>query len=372
MAGLIVHEWIASIGGSEKVVEQFVRLFPEADLAVLWDDTEGRLSPRTRESWLARTPLRRSKALALPFQPVTWRNIRKESDYDWILVSSHLFAHHASVPGRRDLPKIVYAHTPARYIWEPDLDRRGSHAAVRVAASAFKRVDRLRAQEALSIAANSEFTQRRIERVWGRQAEVIYPPVQVERITAIEDWRDHLNAVDLATLSALPADFLLGASRFVSYKRLDAVIDAAVANSLPVVLAGGGPQEDELRDYARERGASLHVVPRPSDALLFCLYQQCIAYVFPAIEDFGIMPVEAMAAGARVIVPDEGGAAESVARLGGGAVVSDFSPAGWQEAVAEAIAVDISGLRERTMTFSEQAFGEAILRWTTSTIGAPA
>ncbi len=80
-----------------------------------------------RETWLARTPLRRHKALALPFMPITWR-LPRQTSHDWTLVSSHAFAHHVRVEG--DGPKYVYVHTPARYLWAPELDQRGDNLAV--------------------------------------------------------------------------------------------------------------------------------------------------------------------------------------------------------------------------------------------------
>ena len=111
MAGVIVHEWIEKTGGAEKVLDAMIGCFPDADIRVLWNDAQDRYpGRRVGESWLSRTPLRRSKALALPLMPLTWRNLSASKAYEWMLVSSHLFAHHAKFLGtNRDIPKLVYA-----------------------------------------------------------------------------------------------------------------------------------------------------------------------------------------------------------------------------------------------------------------------
>jgi glycosyltransferase involved in cell wall biosynthesis len=323
VTGLIVHEWAEAAGGAERVVEELLASFPDAQLQVLWNDAPERF-PGARETWLARTPLRRHKALAMPFLPATWRSVTAAGDVDWILVSSHLFAHHVKVRALpSSIPKLVYVHTPARYIWAPELDRRGDHALVRAVAGLLKPVDRRRAREAARMAANSAFTRQRVRDAWGVDAEVIFPPVDVERIRDGGDWRSRLTASETARLDALPREFILGASRFVPYKGLDRVIRVGEAARIPVVIAGRGPQEAALRALAREVDTPVDFVIDPSDAMLFALYQRCASYVFPAVEDFGIMPVEALAAGAPVLVPTTGGAAETAA-YSGAARVADF------------------------------------------------
>lgn len=314
MSGAIAHEWIEPSGGAEKVLDAMVEAFPDSDIFALWDDAPGRYpSQQVTESWLAKTPLRRHKAAALPFLPATWRHLHSERQYDWLLVSSHLFAHHARFRGAmRDIPKFVYAHTPARYIWAPELDARGGSLPVKAAAAMFKPLDRKRAQEAVAIAANSEFVRQRIQRAWDRDATVIYPPVDVERIQSVPDWRTKLTGDELHTLEELPHDFILGASRFVPYKRLDWVIRAGAAADVPVVITGRGPEEEHLRTIAAGVNVPVHFVINPSTPMLYALYQASRVFVFPAVEDFGIMPVEAQAAGTPVVTTSVGGATESV------------------------------------------------------------
>lgn len=365
MTGLIVHEWVEKSGGAEKVVQQFVKAFPEADLQVLWSDVPEQFGEtNVYETWLAQTPLRQMKAVALPFLPLVWRNIRARQSYDWILTSSHLFAHHVQLRGAAStVPKYSYVHTPARYIWEPELDHRGASIGVRAASAILKPLDKKRAQESVRVAANSEFTRQRIQRVWDRDADVIYPPVNTERIIAGGDWRDRLPECERMELESLPQTFLLGASRFVPYKGLNLVIDAGEATGLPVVIAGRGPHEAQLRARAAEANVPVTFVISPSDALLFALYQRCEALIFPAVEDFGIVPVEAMAAGTPVVVPTQGGASESVSLMAGGTAVEGFVASEWRRALEAVQNVDRQGLPGRTERFSETNFRAAISEW---------
>jgi glycosyltransferase involved in cell wall biosynthesis len=341
MSGVVVHEWVERHGGAERVVDAMLDMHPDADLHCLWNDAPERYAHRrVTESWIARSPLRGRKSLALPLMPAAWAGTDL-SAYDWALVSSHLFAHHVAAGTSRVPDRFVYVHSPARYIWEPELDQRGQHPVARALAPAFQRIDRRRAAQGAQFAANSDFVRRRIQRTWEQDAAVIFPPVRVEELRTVAHWRDELEDDDARVLDELPSTFLLGASRFVGYKRLDVVIQAGEAAELPVVIAGSGPGLAELQELASAASVPVHVVSRPSDALLYALYQQACAYVFPAIEDFGIMPVESMALGTPVIVFSEGGARESVELLGGGVVIEEFTPGALRQAVHDAAAIDM-------------------------------
>ena len=297
MSGVLVHEWLAPRGGSENVFEALSRVFPDAARYCLWNESEGRFVV-DGETWLARTPLRGRKAAAVGLMPLAWRTL-PSVDADWILTSSHLFAHHARFGGSgRGAPKLVYTHTPARYIWNPELDVRGDTFAARTAANMLKGLDRRRAQEPVAIAANSVFVQKRIAQAWHRESTVIHPPVDVTAFLRAPEPDER----DEAALALLPETFLLGFSRFIPYKRLDLVIEAGIAADVPVVLAGAGPDEARLRSFAEERAPGrVFFVRSPGAELYRALLQRCIALVFPAVEDFGIVPVEAMAAGRPVI-----------------------------------------------------------------------
>lgn len=316
-----------------------------------------------RESLLAKTPLRKSKAAALPFMPAVWRSVALES-YDWTLVSSHLFAHHVGKAKNRAHAKIfAYVHTPARYIWVPELDKRGESAATRLISPLFQKLDRKRASEGTIFAANSNFIKQRIQDTWKQDAVVIYPPVAVTRLQSHQDWSAVLSDSESTVLSALPEEYLLGASRFVEYKQLESVITAGESANLPVVLAGAGPAEDFLRKMAQEASVPVHFVISPSDALLYALIQQAQVFVFPPVEDFGILPVESMALGTPVVVNTVGGAVESVTALEGGAAVARFHGKETSEAIHAASLKDMNKAKSRAEIFSEESFSRNLQNW---------
>jgi glycosyltransferase involved in cell wall biosynthesis len=361
---LLVHEWIEHAGGAEKVLDAFADAYTNADIFCLWNDDPDRYPGReVRESWLARTPLRGHKALSLPTLPLLWRHT-SFGDYDWALISSHLFAHHAAAnPKLRKIPTFVYAHTPARYLWAPDLDERGQRAEVRALAPTLKKFDRALATASTHLAANSEFVRERIQRSWKRDSVVIYPPVDVARISAVGNWATELSPTELLQLAALPEQFLLGASRLVEYKRLDEVILAGELTGLPVVIAGSGPDRLRLEAVAYDKKVDVHFMGRVSDSLLYALYQRAVAYVFPSIEDFGIMPVEAMAAGTPVVATTRGGAAESVLSERTGALVDFASHEDIRWAVDTAARISASDCVERAQLFDLPVFQKSIGEW---------
>jgi glycosyltransferase involved in cell wall biosynthesis len=362
LTGVLVQEWLSQRGGSENVLIELARIYPDAPIATLWDDAPDRFAPgRVTESWMARSPLRNHKALAVPLMPATWRHAGR-SDAEWILSSSHLFAHHARFSGpARDVPKFVYAHTPARYIWTPELDLRGDNALIKAASLPLKALDYKRAQESHAIAANSHFVAERIERAWDRSSTVIYPPVSVG--VYAQDSSALLDPLEQDLLDKLPQTFILGASRFVPYKRLDVAIEAGVATGAPVVIAGDGPDEERLRAIAAESPGLVTFINRPSTGLLRELYRRALVLVFPAIEDFGIMPVEAMAAGTPVLANTVGGASESVVHGKTGALLESFDASTLRAAVELAATASSEDCVARAWDFDVSVFETNIRNW---------
>jgi glycosyltransferase involved in cell wall biosynthesis len=360
---LIVHEWLSPHGGSENVFEVLRSVVPDADTACLWNDAPSRFQDIDVETWLARTPLRRSKAASLPFMHAAWDRLPIDG-YDRVLVSSHAMAHHvASRAARGGAAAFVYAHTPARYLWNPDLDARGAGPFARLLSSPLKSMDRRNTSSEVQYAANSEFVSRRVSTTWGQDAKVIYPPVEVDYIQQGTD-HDHLSASDLDLLDSLPQTFVLGASRLVGYKRLDKVIELSQALRVPAVIAGSGPDEGGLRSMAATLGTETFFVGRVSTPVLHELFRRASLFVFLAVEDFGIMPVEAMAAGTPVLVSSVGGAKESVEHTGGGVVVNPITPVDrLSEAATEAMDIDMAKPRQMTGRFSSAAFRKQIADW---------
>lgn len=359
---LLAHEWLAPVGGSENVFEALSSALHGADRLCLWNDAPDRFGTDVRESWLAGTPLRRSKAVALPFMPHAWRSIDL-AEYSRVVVSSHAMAHLlAGKAAREGKDAFAYIHSPARYLWEPELDSRGSSRFARAAAGRMRKRDRLGTSPAVRYAANSSFVQQRIARSWRVESEVIYPPVDLEKARSAVN-PERLPSGEAEALTRIPETFIFGASRLVRYKQLDLVIAVGDALGLPVVISGVGSDLPRLRAIAEGARVPVTFLGRTSDDFLVLLFQRAALYVFPPVEDFGIMPVEAMAAGTPVVVNKLGGAAESVTYTGGGVIASTTHTSELVEAAEQALRIDLDGVQDLLDEFSLDRFLEKVELW---------
>jgi glycosyltransferase involved in cell wall biosynthesis len=304
---LITHDWIEKFGGAEIVLEALADTFPGSEIYTLWSDVEMEL--KVSQSWLSKSWIRKHKQLALPFMDAAFRNLHFP-EADFLITTSHLFAHHSSIAGRPDIKKFSYIHTPARYIWDPASDPRGNSLQARLASPLLKPLDRRRAQESTSFAANSSYVRSRIQLSWGRDAEVIYPPVDVEYFGNYSS--QGFDEQEFLVLDKLPDVFNLAASRFISYKNLDLAIHVSLDAGQPIVVAGTGPLLRELKELQSKHPKMVYILEAPSRRLLKALYHRAKCLIYLAIEDFGIIPVEAMASGLPVLAVDKGGLLETV------------------------------------------------------------
>jgi glycosyltransferase involved in cell wall biosynthesis len=225
-------------------------------------------------------------------------------------------------------------------------------------------VDRRAAPHSGSLAANSAFVRDRIRRAWDRDARIIHPPVDAAAIAAVGAWAERTTSAEQAILADLPDHgFLLAASRLVPYKRHAAVLDLGERLGLPVVIAGAGPERERLAALAADASVPVHVLGRVSDELMRALFQRALALVFPPVEDFGIIPVEAMAAGCPVIVNRVGGAAESIVDGLSGVHYDPDDPAGFRAAVDAASGIDPDAARRRALEFDTARFLDELRDW---------
>jgi glycosyltransferase involved in cell wall biosynthesis len=216
--------------------------------------------------------------------------------FDLVLSDSHSFAH--GVIKRADALHVNYYHTPARSLWSPEIDSRASGFLKQRLAKWLKKRDLEFSKRPDVIFANSETTAERVERFYDRKVDrVIYPPVHTDRFLRIPR-------------SAAEEGYLMW-GRLIPYKRFDLAIDAAKRLGFKLNIVGNGPSSEELKERA---SGACNVVfhGRLSDPDLDRLMSRCRAVLFPCYEDFGIVPVEAMAAGLPVVAYGEGGASESV------------------------------------------------------------
>ena len=300
----LVHDWLTGMRGGEKVLLELCRLFPKSEIhTLLWN--RGSVHQEIEQRVVQTSFLQRMPGAAtgyrhyLPLFPTAVRSLRIE-DADLVLSSSHAVAKGVRVP--KAVPHVSYIHTPMRYLWGDSRDyfsfgkgRLWNRVALAVVSPYLRWFDLRSGPSIDQMIANSEHVRDRVRRVYGRDARVIYPPVDTEFF-----------CLD----PALPIeDFYLVVSPLEPYKRADLAIDAFRLLQRRLVVVGTGTLEAELRAAA---SGNVQFTGRVSDGDLLGWYRRCRALVFPGIEDFGMVPVEAQACGRPVICCGRGGATESV------------------------------------------------------------
>lgn len=362
MSGLIVHEWLEKHGGAEEVVSELLNIFPSSTLLALWkDETDSRWLD-AEVTFLQRFSSSVPKAALLPLMAPIWASAAKGLDCEWMLVSSHLFAHQIQLPkAKASIPKYVYVHSPARYLWDPQVDGRANRPLQRAAIQPLRVLDRaLACREARKVSANSIYVKNRVSRAWGLEAEVIYPPVNV---IEIESGLPPLGADEIETLGALPETFLVFASRLVPYKRLDIAIEIAHRCNQPLVVIGQGPMIASARAKAFQLGAKVIFLGFVSRSLMVSVIRMAQAMIFPAIEDFGILPVEAMALGTPVLANCVGGTSETV-KNGVSGYLTDFKdPQEAARLLEKCKVLDRQSVRETAKKFDKLNFSNSIVEW---------
>jgi glycosyltransferase involved in cell wall biosynthesis len=363
----IVHEWLHDRSGSETTFEEMAKVFPAADLfalsrepGVTYDVGDRKIATTV----LDRSVLRRHRGLTLPAMPLAWALVGATGPrYDVVITSSHALVNTAGMVRRAGVA-LCYCHTPARYLWMPQLDDRGRLAPAPVR-RALRRLDRGAAGRIVGFAANSTETAWRVRRFYGRDAVVVPPPVDTEHYTpAPADAGEPLPAA----VHRFP-EYLLAVSRFVGYKRLDLAVDVAAAVRLPLVLAGHGPGEADLRARAARSEVPVELVVGPSREELRALYRGAAVLVFPALEDFGIVPVEAQACGTPVVGLAAGGTLDTVVDGSTGVLAGEQTVPALAAATRRALA-DLAGrsatataCREHALRFSTSCFDDRLRRW---------
>lgn len=347
----LVHEWFGATGGSEQVFLSVAKMLPHAQRFVLWKDHDADIDYDLRESWLSKTPLRRSKALALPFMPVAWRTLTREK-YDVVISSSHAFAHTVKLGHSEDTRYLSYVHSPARYVWSPELDGRGAQPHFAPVRKVLQAGDKRLSRHVHSYAANSREVQARIRRYWNREARVINPPVDVEFFAGApklvkDQERTHL----------------LGVGRWISYKRFDLMIEIAAEARLPLVLGGSGPEEVALRRHAERANARVTFEVRPSKERLRELYWGAKCLLYPAHEDFGMIPVEAQACGCPVLGLARGGLTETVVHDESGFLVNDLQTSEFVKLIPDLDALKEDAIRANSTHFAVGSFRRKITDW---------
>lgn len=358
----IVHEWISARAGSEQVFEAIAKMYPQADLFALSRDPSVEMDFAGRElgtTVLDRRPFRDRRGLTLPLMPLAWWQLGRR-DYDIVISSHHAFA--ASNRLTRYGHHLAYVYSPARYVWTPELDERGAHPLLRPARRLLKNVDLHAARRLSSVAAISHEVANRVREFWGRDARVIYPAVDTEYFQTKPALIDYPET---------PDGYLLGLGRWIPYKNHLLTIDIGERLGRPVVIAGSGPLADVLQERARTASVPVLIIERPSRAEVRALYHRASVFLFPTREDFGIVPVEAMASGTPVVAYGHGGAAETVVPGLSGMLVDRHDVDDYAAAVRRADSIDPTECVARSEEFSHARFVAEFSGWVAETLQRP-
>ena len=305
----VVCDWLVTYAGAEKVLEQILRIFPEADLFAVVDFIpEGQrdfiLNKTVTTTFIQKMPKAEKKYRNyLPFMPLAIEQL-DVSGYDVIISSSHCVA--KGILTGPDQIHISYVHSPIRYAWdlqhqylrESGLTKGFKSKIARMILHYMRIWDVRTANGVDYFIANSHFIARRIWKCYRRKAKVIYPPVDVEKFVPTDQ----------------KEDFYLTASRMVPYKKMDLIVEAF--SKMPdkkLVVIGKGPDFEKIKKSAASNVQMLGYQP---DEVLKDYMQRAKAFVFAAEEDFGIIPVEAQACGTPVIAFGKGGSLETVVGYG--------------------------------------------------------
>jgi glycosyltransferase involved in cell wall biosynthesis len=341
--------------GGEKVLEQLCALFPEAGITTLVSDNSklsGALQKHRIKTSLAQYLFgKKTYKYLLPLYPFLVGRMRVGGKND-IVINSDASVFKGIQVGE-GATHICYCHSPPRYLWDLQATYERHTAGIgaigravfRFCVPYVREFDRKAAQRASHFIANSRFVKNRIKKFYGRDSEVIYPPVEVDKF----QW------------DRKRENFYLLVSELTPYKRVDLAIEAFRELNLTLVIIGDGPEGNKLRKSAPQ---NVMFLGRQPFHVLKEHYETCKAFLYPQIEDFGITAVEAQAAGAPVIAFRAGGAMETVIEGVTGVFFDEQSPEALRNAIKafEGIApLDAYKCRENANKYSPDRFRDGIL-----------
>jgi len=307
----ICVDWIEKYGGAENVLKSILDIYPNSEIWTLWCNDKEYYRQRgikVFESPLAKVPVKFRKPLSVIFAPFFWCNL-PDRQYKMTLISSHQFAHFAHFKGNLN-PILGYIHTPVRYIWHPEVDRRLQKLRPLLY---FLRLMDKRFNSTQIIAVNSIVVQKRVKSAWQLESKVIYPPADIVDLRPSEVVKNESGD-----------EYLVSAGRWVPYKRFDLAIDVAEKSGHSLKIMGGGPERSRLLKKIEATSTLVELIENPSNEEYVEYLKGAKALIFPGIEDFGIVPVEAMQLGVPVIGIKAGGLIETVIDGTSGFLCSDL------------------------------------------------
>ncbi len=371
----LVHEMLVKMGGAERVLDSLQKIFPEATIFTLAYDEKkcGEIFPKEK---VVTSKIQKFLDWGVPRQFLVKKMPEAIEDFDFsdfdvVISSSSAFAHGLITPS--GVPHICYVHAPMRYVWDY------THEYVREKTAGWRRILRspllslmhtLRIWDAAAasrpdlLLANSQTTQKRIQKFWRRDSQVVYPPVDTQKFS------QNISSEISGKNEKNSDEYYCIVSALEPFKKIDIAIEAFVQpefSEKKLIVIGDGSAKSHLENIAKN-APNIQFLGRKNDAEVVEYIQQCKAFVFPGLEDFGITPVEAMSAGKPVIFYNKGGVSESVINGETGIAFEKQTAESLVEAVekfeSEKIQKFLSSqkMKERAEEFSEKIFTENILK----------
>lgn len=355
----LVHDFLDQYGGAERVLEVLCEIFPEAPIFTLLYDKEkmsarggpafGWQNKEIYTSFLQKFPkfLRKRKKWLLPFMPTAPETFNLR-EYDLIISSSGAWS--KGIVTRLNTVHISYIHSPMRFVWDANeeyLMQRESGGKIkffaRLILNCIRIWDKVAADRPDYMIANSFYTRKRIKKYYGRESEIIYPPVNIKHKT----W----------SMEQGKPNYFLVVSRLSAYKKIDKIIEAFNKLELPLLVVGEGNEEKKLKEIANK---NIQFLGWQKEEELQKIYSNARAFVFAAEDDFGIAPVEAMSYGVPVLALRKGGAIETVIE----GKTGEFFDSSESEIIADSVRrfiekekdYDGEAMKKRAEEFSKERF----------------
>lgn len=297
----IVTDWLTNYGGAESVISAFHDLFPDAPIyTTIYRPKKMRELGKLKNvhtTWLNQIPL--AKHQLLLGQMPTAIEMMNLDEFDIVLSSCHSVS--KGVITKPSTLHISYCHTPMRYAWEKwDFESRLKkfprliRPLIRHQIKKIRKWDYCAAQRVDEYIANSSYIADKIKEHYGRNSNVIYPPVQADKFKPVPN---------------PTSDYYLAVGRLIPYKKFDLIVKVCNKLKVPLKVVGIG---SDLKKIKKMAGPTVEILGRVSDEKLASLYANCKAFIFPQVEDAGIVPLEAMSAGRPVIALNKGGSLDSM------------------------------------------------------------
>lgn len=345
----LIHDWLPFMGGAERVLTNFLEIYPDAPIYTTVANKEKLDSP-LKEADIRVSHLQKGKKSIdnhrklFPFMPTAIESFNL-NEYDIVLSSSSSVA--KGIITNPNTMHICYCHSPMRYGWEFSYEYAGKMAgkskivnkALSYFLSGMRLWDNSSSDRVDYFIANSENVSKRIWKHYRRESVVIHPPVRC----------------NLFKPSEIDEEYFLILSRLQEYKRIDVAVEAFNKNGLPLVIIGDGPEREKLEKMAK---SNIKFLGRQPDDIIKGYYSKCKAFIFPGEEDFGITPLEAQASGRPVIAYGKGGALETVVNGVTGVFFEEQNQESLNEAIKKfnTIKFDKFKIRKHAEKFDESIF----------------